>query len=87
MKQLSPSQQDTVAIGPTLAVQHWVPARCQWLNLISLLHRILLEPQLGDGAAVGADVVVVLVQPPSLTSPQGQEPHTVPAPHLRSEAD
>ena len=32
---------------------------------------------------VGALVVVVLVQPPSLTSPQGQEPHEAPVAHLR----
>ena len=38
-----------------------------------------------EGAAVGVGVVVALVQPPSLTSPQGQEPQTDPAPHLRSE--
>ena len=36
-------------------------------------------------AAVVLGVVVVLVQPPSLTSPQGQEPHEAPAPHLRPE--
>ena len=34
---------------------------------------------------VGALVVVVLVQPPSLTSPQGHEPHEAPVAHLRSE--
>ena len=55
------------------------------MSFQSLL-RILPERQFdGAGAGVGALVVVVLVQPPSLTSPQGHEPHTDPAPHLRPE--
>ena len=40
-------------------------------------------PETRHASVVVLGVVVVLVQPPSLTSPQVQDPHTDPAPHLR----
>ena len=83
LKQVVPAQHPPFW-GPRVADQHCTPANCQCHNNVIVFYS--LRYSLPAAQFAGAAVVVVLVQPPSLTSPQGQEPHTVPAPHLRSEA-
>ena len=85
MKQVVPAQHPPFC-GP-VADQHCTPANCQCHNNVMMSYSLwyCLPAAQVEGAAVGVGVVVVLVQPPSLTSPQGQDPQTDPAPHLRSE--
>ena len=82
LKQVVPAQHPPFW-GPRVADQHCTPANCQCHNNVIVLYSLRYSLPAAQFAV--AVVVVVLVQPPSLTSPQGQEPQTDPAPHLRSE--